>query len=200
MTKYSYANQQKHLRKDPFSRWYLRRVMETLYRLIASTRPSSVLDAGCGEGFVIRYLVCRDQSLRVTGVDLQPEAIQYAKEYVSGPVTFQVEDLQDLSFPDNSFDTVVCSQVLEHLDDAESAIAELKRVARKYVIISVPNEPYFKWINNIAQATRLCMDPGHVNFWSHTDFQNIIRTHFRRAQFFRKHIIYQFAVASVESL
>lgn len=200
MAKYTYANQQKHLRQDPLSRWYLRRVMETLYQLIASTGPSSVLDAGCGEGFVIQYLVRRDQTLQVTGVDLHPEAIQYAKKYVGASVTFQVEDLRSLSFPDNSFDTVVCSQVLEHLDDAESALAELKRVARKYVVISVPNEPYFRWINNIARVTRICMDPGHVNFWSHTDFQKFIRRHFRRAQFFRKHIIYQFAVASVESL
>jgi len=53
------------------------------------------------------------------------------------------QDLHSLSYGDRSFDIVLCSQVLEHVADPVRAIAELKRVAKKKLIISVPNEPYF---------------------------------------------------------
>ena len=53
------------------------------------------------------------------------------------------EDVQNLSFPDKSFDIVLCQQVLEHVHDPVKAISELKRVAGKQLIISVPYEPFF---------------------------------------------------------
>ncbi|MFH1971913.1 MAG: methyltransferase domain-containing protein [archaeon] len=53
------------------------------------------------------------------------------------------EDVQNLSFEDNTFDVVLCQEVLEHVQDPVRAIKELKRVCRKRLIITVPNEPYF---------------------------------------------------------
>jgi len=58
-------------------------------------------------------------------------------------VEFREENLGGLSFPDRSFDTVVCTHTLEHVLDLPRAVAELRRVARDRVIIVVPRQrPY----------------------------------------------------------
>lgn len=55
----------------------------------------------------------------------------------------EYQDILNLTYSDNEFDTVVCLETLEHTLDPVRAIKELKRVAKKRIIISVPNEPWF---------------------------------------------------------
>ena len=128
-----------------------------------------------------------------------PRPLNLRKKNFGEAVTYRLGSLYALPFSDNSFDTVVCSQVLEHVDDVETAMAELKRVARRFVVITVPREPYFKFINDFARAIRFSDDPGHVNFWTSSDFQIFMGVHFKQPRFLRKHVIYQFSVAPVDS-
>ena len=53
------------------------------------------------------------------------------------------ENVQNLSFKENSFDIVLCQEVLEHVLDPIKAIQELRRVTKKQLIITIPNEPFF---------------------------------------------------------
>lgn len=53
------------------------------------------------------------------------------------------QDAENLKFKDKSFDSVLCSQVLEHTKNPVGAINELKRVTKKRLIISIPYEPWF---------------------------------------------------------
>ena len=194
---YTSANKQKYLHRDRLSLWHLRSVMEAIYRLLAQSEPKSVLDAGCGEGFVTKYLADRDPRLRLTGVDVSPEAIEYAQARFGDVARFCTGSVFTLPFSDNSFDTVVCSEVLEHINDAERAVQELKRVARRYVLITVPREPIFKWLNDFARAIKFSQDPEHVNFWTSKSFRLFVRTHFDDPVFARKHVIYQLALAKL---
>ncbi len=155
-----------------------------------------MLDAGCGEGFVTRYLAQQNPALRLTGVDLSREAIAYAQEHFGELARFRTGSLYKLPFSDNSFDTVLCSEVLEHLDDTRRAVNELKRVARRYVLITVPREPYFKWLNDMGRRLGVSPDPGHVNFWTKKTFQDFIKSHFNAPVFATKHV-YQMALAEV---
>ena len=197
MVPYNAANRVKHEKQGLIARWHLRSVMESIYRLVAVTKPRTVLDAGCGEGFVSGYMHQRNSALRITGIDYSPEAVKFARSRFGDVAEFQVGSLLNLPFPDETFDTVVCSEVLEHIDDYETAMSEIKRVACNYVVITVPNEPYFKWLNNLAQAARFSLDPGHVNFWTHRQFRSYMRSHFADPVFSRKHIMYQLAVAAL---
>ena len=71
----------------------------------------------------------------MVGVDIVAPAnpIGDGIEFVSGWV-------ESLPFPDKSFDTVICTHVIEHILDYRNAIAELRRIARKQLIIVVPRE------------------------------------------------------------
>lgn len=99
----------------------------------------TVLDAGCGEGAL--SIMLAQKGAQVTGTDISVPNVEasntYAKEQGVHAV-FQVADLENLPFPDNSFDVVVCSHVLEHIPDFDKGLHELVRVSRKRVVFAVP--------------------------------------------------------------
>ncbi len=184
----------RHARTGRIARWHLRSINEAIFQLVTKSRAQSVLDAGCGEGFVTGYLAERNPSLKLTGIDLSRDAIAYARKHFGNAATFSTGSVLKLPYEDASFDTVVCSEVLEHIVDWDGAIAELKRVARRHVVITVPHEPYFKALNDLGRAVRFCQDPGHVNFWSWSAFKSMIGANFATAIMQRKHVIYQLAL------
>jgi len=93
-----------------------------------------VLDAGTGSGIVARYLAARAPAAGVVGCDLSERRIARAREAARGldNVEFRIEDILGMSFPDRSFDVIVCRYVLEHLEPAmrPRALAELTRCLR----------------------------------------------------------------------
>jgi len=102
-------------------------------------KGDTVLDAGCGEGTLSRMLF--NKGAIVTGTDISEPNIVNSKRLAAEnglPILFQTADLESLPFPDNSFDVVVCSHVLEHIPDFDRGLQEIFRVARKRVVFAVP--------------------------------------------------------------
>jgi ubiquinone/menaquinone biosynthesis C-methylase UbiE len=122
--------------------------------------------------------------------------VAYARARFGSVASFDHGSILDLPYGDATRDLVLCSEVLEHLPRPGTAVAELKRVARTHVLITVPLEPYFQALNDVAQWLGISGDPEHVQFWNHASFQAFIKTHFDQATFARKHI-YQLALCAV---
>lgn len=191
---YDSPNFRKYTSRSRIYSWHLRLVLDEVDRLVASTNPKTVLDAGCGEGFGVDSLRRRLPDAKITGVDQNENAVAYARERFGQHGTFRTGSLYKLPFSDRSFDTVLCIEVLEHLDEPLKAIQELKRVARGSVVVGVPLEPYFQWLNRLGQRFGISLDPGHVNFWTRRTFENLMQHHFEEPEFTRKHT-YQFMLA-----
>lgn len=94
----------------------------------------TVLDVGCGAGVLLDTLkpLCKD----VMGLDISPKAIEILE---SRGIHGKVGTLPKIDFPDKSFDVVVATETLEHLDEPNLLLEEMKRVAREKIIISVPD-------------------------------------------------------------
>jgi len=95
------------------------------------------LDVGCGPGFLSAR--CNLDSMQYTGVDFSPYGIEVAKELFPGRAFHVVNaETEKLPFKDRTFDTVICSDVLEHIKDHSLIIPELFRVSKRTVVVSVP--------------------------------------------------------------
>jgi len=109
-------------------------------------RSFRVLDIGCGRGFYLPlYAALGGQA---TGVELDPEprAIAEARARDTGAVILSAR-AEALPFADHSFDAVVMSEILEHLDDPVAALTEARRVlvGGGLLLATVPNADYPFW-------------------------------------------------------
>jgi hypothetical protein len=66
--------------------------------------------------------------------------------------------------------------VLEHVPDPEATLAEMARVARRRLLVSVPREPLWRGLNMArgAYLRDLGNTPGHVNHWSRRGFESLL--------------------------
>lgn len=127
-------------------------------RMILRAHGNSALDVGARDGHFSRLLAERFAS--VTALDLEaPKLNEPRISCVSGDVTA-------LAFPDNRFDLVVCTEVLEHIptDRLADACSELARVTRGYLMVGVPFKQDIRVGRTTCTACRLPNPPwGHVN-------------------------------------
>jgi ubiquinone/menaquinone biosynthesis C-methylase UbiE len=122
-------------------------------RIIHDTVGASVCDVGCGTGVLLKKLRDARSGLeRLTGVDfvVDDSAAIEDVEYVAARI-------EALPFADRAFDTVICTHVIEHVLEYREAIAELRRVAAKRLIIVVPREREYRYSFN-----------PHFNFFPYT--------------------------------
>jgi SAM-dependent methyltransferase len=106
-------------------------------KIAANVIGDSVCDVGCGTGHLLRMIRKHkgDAVSRYVGVDFViPE------HFSPDGLEFVEAAIEKLPFPDGAFDTVVCTHVIEHILDYRAAIAELRRVAKRRLIIVVPRE------------------------------------------------------------
>jgi ubiquinone/menaquinone biosynthesis C-methylase UbiE len=116
------------------------KILELALRYIDIKKIKSVLDLGCGIGFVSRYLA-ESYNLKVVGTDYDDEQIQLANKLQPklDQLSFQVEDAAKLSFEDSSFDLVLSQNVFHHIPDWETAIKEVARI--------LSSGGYFLWLD-----------------------------------------------------
>lgn len=118
------------------------------YSALMSFVPSSarlVLDAGCGDAFVLHQLRRRGYQ-RVVGVDADPVGVQVARNQLRSLGTQALchvsrGSLYSLPFPQQTFDCVVMADVIEHLDRPLPALEEVARVLsiRGALVLTTPN-------------------------------------------------------------
>jgi ubiquinone/menaquinone biosynthesis C-methylase UbiE len=94
----------------------------------------SILELGCGTGYFTRELV--KLNIHITAIDISPELIEAAKTGIkAGNVVFKIQNAYQMSFADNSFNAVIGSSVLHHLEIGK-ALGEIFRVLKPGGIIA----------------------------------------------------------------
>jgi|GEM_PF-1319703 len=91
---------------------------------------STVLDVGCGTGYIEEWL---HSSVDYTGLDYSKEALRHVK----GRTIYG--DVRTIMLPENSFNTVLAMEIVEHVDNPGDLIKRIALWARNQVIITVPN-------------------------------------------------------------
>lgn len=169
-------NYRKHTHRNPIQRLLLWNFFKSLLNLIASKKVDSVLDVGCGEGFTLNCLKEHGIGKRLEGIEHSIGAIELGKKAYPD-IKIKQGDIYKLPYQDNSFDLVLCTEVLEHLDNPSKALKELIRVSNKYLVISVPNEPFFMFAQLVRGKnwSRFGNDIEHINHWTMFGFPKFIK-------------------------
>ena len=152
----------------------------TLDELWTKAAPQSLLDVGCGEGVLTERWAESLGESRVVGIDLDDSKLRAEWETRQRPnLEFRAEEATRLPFADGEFDLTTAIEVLEHVPDPEATVAEMARVAERWVLVSVPREPLWRGLNVARGAywRTLGNTPGHVNHWSKRSFTRMLSRH-----------------------
>jgi SAM-dependent methyltransferase len=166
---------------NPVVRRLMARFESTLDELFTQADPQSLLDVGCGEAVLTHQWAQRlGDDRRVVGIDLDDPALhaEWAKRTAPN-LEYRVMKAENLPFADDEFDLAAAVEVLEHVPDPEHTVAEMARVAQRWLLVSVPREPLWRGLNMARGAywKDLGNTPGHVNHWSKGSFVALLSRH-----------------------
>ena len=117
------------------------------------------LDIGCGTGLILRHLPAES-----VGIDINSRHLERARKYVPG-AKVRLGDAEKLEFSDESFSTVVCTEVLEHLVHSDTAVKEIRRVLEPggVLIGSTPRRALL-WRFRFLSSTHYHNEPFHREY------------------------------------
>lgn len=165
--------------KNPIARALMRGFLNAVGDLYAGTRAGTVLEVGCGEGLLAQHLIgVGPRPSRFVACDLELDRVAPG---LDPAIEFVQASIYDLPFAANSFDVVVCCEVLEHLEDPRRGLAELARVAGRRVLISTPWDRVWRALNMLRG--RYLADfgntPGHIQHFTRRSLVELAQTELR---------------------
>jgi SAM-dependent methyltransferase len=143
-----------HMTRNEADMAFKKRV-ETIFEWVNPQEDSLILDMPCGRGFYLnmfRYV----SNCRLVGAELDAPVIEKARQNVGGLPNLMLNraNIYALPYPDNTFDAVILSEILEHIDDDVAGLKEALRVLKPggVVAITVPNANYPFWWDPINKT------------------------------------------------
>lgn len=110
-----------------------RRLFSIMFEHLPKEEIQSIADIGCGEGSNLYFLRTQFPKAKLFGFDLSNTALESAKTNLD--IDFSVLDIQT-EIPDKKFDLVFCSDVVEHLENDNAALENMKLCTKKYALIA----------------------------------------------------------------
>lgn len=166
----------KYSSKNPIERRLMDGFFAALTEALPTEAPQSILEVGVGEGEVAQLVRQRFPGARFVGIDLTDDAL--VQSWQERQLAGAFADIAALPFADATFDLVLAIEVLEHVPDPPRALAEIARVGRADVVVSVPREPIWR-VANLARGKYLSAlgnTPGHIQHWGKRSFAALVGT------------------------
>jgi len=175
------SNEQKHTSSNPIKKVLLKNFHELVLDQIELISPKSILDVGCGEGYVLEMVADIWPEIKLFGVDPSAQAIEQAKKKVPS-ADFKVKSIFDINPKEYQADLIISLEVFEHIPNYIEAMTHFRKLVKKQAIVSVPNEPTFSFLSLItgSHIKRWGRHPEHVNFWNELAFEKFLQSEFAK--------------------
>jgi len=164
----------KYTKLNPISKMLIEGFFEAVGKVVPHLDANQfAFEVGCGEGFsterIRKMIPCR-----FSAGELIPEQVQEAQNRNSKVEIIQA-DIYGLPFSDKQIDLAFVLEVLEHLEQPEEALRELKRCSKK-AVLSVPREPLWCALNFMRgkYLSQWGNTPGHIQNWSRHKFISLV--------------------------
>jgi ubiquinone/menaquinone biosynthesis C-methylase UbiE len=133
---------------------------------------SNVLEVGCGEGSILHWLSEWNVCENLNGIDISESGVEVAQsKKIKNVQHLGVFDGYSIPFPDQHFDLVICSHVMEHVEHERTLLREIMRVS-KYQIFEVPIDFTFYVDRKISHF----LSYGHINIYTPALFRFLLKT------------------------
>jgi len=131
-----------------------------------------VLEVGAGDGSILKLLADADFAPEYHAVEISESGVEHIKTRdIKNLKSVALFDGYKLPFDDNSFDLIILSHVLEHVEHERVLLRELKRVARHYVI-EVPLD----YRTGVDKRIKHFLAYGHINVYTPTSLRYLLNT------------------------
>jgi 2-polyprenyl-3-methyl-5-hydroxy-6-metoxy-1,4-benzoquinol methylase len=175
------SNASKHESTNPVQRFVIARFHRRVVEVVQRLAPRTVLEVGCGEGYVLQALVRAGVRADLFGVDLSPTAVREARARLGARASVELADARELADgAARRFDLVLMLEVLEHLADPAAMLPVLEGLADPHVLLSVPHEPWFSALNMLRgrHLRGLGNHPEHLQRFSRSQFLELVARRF----------------------
>ncbi|GAB6056376.1 hypothetical protein JCM15415_16920 [Methanobacterium movens] len=159
--------------------WYLKTKKNQAYSLLVDLTSSyagnKILDIGCATGSYCIEL--KKKGFKCVGVDINEG---YVEDAIEKGVEAYKMNAEKLIFPDNSFDTIILFEVLEHSTNPKLILNEARRVSKKNILISVPNSTNFFELKRNNLTYEHMLETDHLNFFTKNDLEELLSEIFEK--------------------
>jgi SAM-dependent methyltransferase/glycosyltransferase involved in cell wall biosynthesis len=170
--------------------------LEHLHRYLLACRlvlGKSVLDIASGEGYGSKMLAGFAKS--VVGVDISEEAVAHAQQkYIGENLSFKVGSCAAIPFDQDSFDVVISFETIEHHNEHQQMLREIKRVLKPngLLFISSPDKEYYSDVRGYKNEF-------HVKELYRSEFISLLNSYFPNVELLNQRILYGSAIFSEQS-
>lgn len=152
-----------------------------IINFIRKRAGKKILDFGCGLGGYSAKLT--QLGFECTALDANEKYVQTAK---SIKVDTRLQKGSRIEFPDGSFDTVIMVEVIEHLEDLDPILSEVKRVARNNVLMTCPNCTEEPLLTKASLLFEHRLEADHKHFFTVSTLKETLKKHFTEVSIYEK--------------
>lgn len=169
---------QKATKKNLLQRYWHGTKINFAIKLLKDLPFQNCLEVGCASGYMISSIQKKFPKVHFTAIDAYDKAVDYAKEKYP-QIVFKCAEAEKLPFKNNSFDVLLCYEVIEHVRDPQKAMNEMKRVMKEEgnLILAMDSGNlafriiWFFWEKTFGRAWQ----GAHLNAYHHTELEALIK-------------------------
>ncbi|QXE18695.1 class I SAM-dependent methyltransferase [Clostridium sp. 001] len=152
---------------------------EELFKTIPIKKDWSIIDLGCGGGYISNKIYEMSGSTEIIGIDFSSEAINLAKNnFKNKPITFMVNNATKLNLENNSADLVVCFGLIEHIENYDLCFNEITRILKKggFLYLTSSNKHSFMYMHRKIKERLKIWKYGYQKNWKLLDLDTFLKS------------------------
>lgn len=155
------------------SKWQKKRA-DIILRNMGCDAPMTIMDIGCADGAVLKYIKEKADVAKMIGVDVSEFALKKAEEFGVETVRADIGEIKNLEEMEDA-DYILALEVLEHIQNSEGFLAIMIKKAKKGVFFSFPNTGFYAYRLRLLFGkfpAQWRVHPGeHLRFWTSKDLK-----------------------------
>ena len=156
--------------KGIFNKW-MNNKLKNMINKIELKNDSTILDAGCGTGNLLKLLSSQNKNFKLYGLDISQEMLKIARKKLEKSVILKQESIENTSLKNNSFDYAFSTEAFHHYYDYDKAMKNFYKVLKKNSQLIILDLDFGFLLNKLFHF----MEPGNNKMHSKIEFRNIFK-------------------------